>query len=299
MRQASVVPIPTTAKSIQTSSPNAAKSAVIAVIHARPHHMSVQPPSQPRGQQLSLPHVVGAVAVFGGGCCGYGFMCTTSGQCVSTQTTTSAPVVTAIPSGCSAATQFSCAASQGGGCCDNGYVCTVLENTNYCAFATGTAVKTRTGTGGILATAVPADSSSSALSTGAKAGIGVGVSLVALAIIGALMWFCLVHRRMSLRRSHGSEVPNGSKTGSKRPSAGRQPSQPSDYFGPTAGIGPFTEEHTSTDVSPGYDRGVPAVPHGPDDIASPVEIDTTEHSTVTSPGVERPKFPVENAFELP
>lgn len=235
--------------------------------------------------------------------------------------------MSAIPSGCTT-NQYACATGLGGGCCDNGQICTVLSNTNYCALATGTNVLTRTGPGGVLATLVPADQGGSkALSTGAKAGIGVGVSLGALAIIGIFLYFCLVHRRNAQRSQSasqptasqtatsqvagsqvagsqvaGSAILNGSNAGSKtrskagsnRPAPGRQASQPSDYFGPAATAGPFTEEgnHTSQATSPGYrtaqgspgyERGVAVIPQSPGDIVTPVEIDSREQSNVNSP----------------
>jgi hypothetical protein len=224
----------------------------------------------------------------GGGCCPYGYMCQTGSiGCASTASTTSNPVVTPIPSGCSAANQFSCASYLGGGCCGIGQQCVTSGNGNFCS-ATGSAMLTRTGSGGIIATAVPKPSPSSGLSTGAKAGIGVGVALGTLAVIAALMWFFLVHRRRARQTEGGSSVPpamsqnSGRNGGPVRPSPGR--SQPSDYFGPAAKSGPFTEDQNSPAMSPGSNRGVPATPQSPGDIAVPVEIDSRSHSNVTTPG---------------
>lgn len=71
--------------------------------------------------------------------------------------------------------------------------------------------------------------------------------------------------------------------------------QPSDYFGPTATAGPFTEEgvhdYTTQATSPGYvtaqgspyERGVAATPQSPGDIVTPVEIDSKEQSNVNTP----------------
>jgi hypothetical protein len=49
-----------------------------------------------------------------------------------------------------------------------------------------------------------------------------------------------------------------------------------DYFGPAPAVGPYSETHnTSPMTTPGVDRGgVPLQPHGPGDIAVPVEIDS-------------------------
>jgi hypothetical protein len=52
-------------------------------------------------------------------------------------------------------------------------------------------------------------------------------------------------------------------------------SQRSDYFGPTAAAGPFSEDHLVLPTSPGINsRGVPLTPQSPGDIAVPVEIDS-------------------------
>lgn len=160
----------------------------------------------------------------------------------------------------------------------------MVDNTNYCASATSTAM--RTGPDGILASGVTESSSSSGLSTGAKAGIGAGVALGACVVIGGLLWFCIVHRRRAraARSQHESSAPalsqvSGSKADGSRPSAGRRLT--SDYFGPSVRAGPFTDDV----VSPGSGhRGVPLSPDSPGDIAAPVEIDSRDHSNVTSPG---------------
>lgn len=58
----------------------------------------------------------------------------------------------------------------------------------------------------------------------------------------------------------------------------RLPGLAADYFGPAAVPGPFTVA-SNTASSPGHlsqDRAVPTDPHGPDDIAVPVEIDSNE-----------------------
>lgn len=203
--------------------------------------------------------------------------------CVSTASSTTA-IVTAIASGCSVVGQTSCAASLGGGCCGSDQACVTSSGGNFCS-VTGV-MATRTGAAGIATAVVQNPQNSKGLSTGAKAGIGVGVSLGALAVFAAVMWFCLVHRRRRQSEGAGS-VPNAMSEGNGRPvrpSPGR--SQPSDYFGPEAGSGPFTEGGGDA-MSPGSNsnRGVPATPQSPGDIASPVEIDSRGHSNVASPGV--------------
>jgi len=146
----------------------------------------------------------------------------------------------------------------------------------------------RTGPDGIYASNVSQGSSGGGLSSGAKAGIGAGVAVGALVVIGGLLWFCMAQRRRAKQgETEGSDsVPAMSQDGSKvsRPSNGRQTL---DYFGPTAAAGPFSGDHLVSPASPGANsRGVPLTPQSPGDIAVPVEIDSRDHSNVTSPGVE-------------
>lgn len=189
-------------------------------------------------------------------------------------------------------------------------------------------MSTRTGPGGTIATQAP-QGSGGGLSAGAKAGIGVGVAVVALGIIGVLLWFFVAHRRRArqsqksdsvpARSQGGSEKPvgskaggsktggskaggskAGSKAGSKKPSVGR--TQPSDYFGPTATIGPFTEHNATPATTPGANRGVPAIPQSPGDIATPVEIDSQVQSTRPTPNIDEyatAKGVTEHPVELP
>lgn len=168
--------------------------------------------------------------------------------------------------------------------------CTVVDNTNYCASAASSAI--RTGPEGIVASGVSETetSKSSGLSTGAKAGIGVGVALGACVLVGALLWFCVVHRRNARAKmsQHESSAPalsqvSGSKADTNRPNPG--PRSRSDYFGPSAKAGPFTDDMTSFGASPGANsRGVPLSPDSPVDISAAVEIDSRDYSNVTSPG---------------
>jgi len=221
----------------------------------------------------------------GGGCCSYGSLCATGGNCVSTaQPTTSNAVVSEIPVGCTTS-QIACPTSIGGGCCNVGQSCTVLDNTNYCTGASGSSSAVRTGLNGVLASAVPNNSGTSGLSTGTKAGIGAGVALLCCLVIGGLLWFCVVHRRRA-RLSEPASAPDTSEKSGTRGSKSRPSGthQGSDYFVPTAASGPYTENHASSGISPGFNRGVPVTPQNPSDITAPVEIDSREHSNVASPG---------------
>lgn len=142
---------------------------------------------------------------FGGGCCPYGFNCASSGQCIGTSSTVSAsssssvsPLVTPVPSGCSAQGQTRCTAGagiSGAGCCDAGYACITVSLNLMCSATPSSSSATATAPDNVTVEH-PSDKSSS-LSTGAKAGIGIGVILAAAVVIGALTWFCL-------RRCHRS-----------------------------------------------------------------------------------------------
>jgi len=221
---------------------------------------------------------------YGGGCCSFDSQCGSNNACVPLSTSTSAAVVSEIPSGCTT-NQIACPTSLGGGCCDNTLTCTVISNTNFCAAPAGTAI--RTGTNGILETSVP--QSSSGLSTGAKAGIGAGLAVVACLVAGLLLWFCVLHRRQAAMQSTESgsnpRPAMSQASGSAAPMARRATGQQAaDYFGPAAIAGPYTSDHTSAVTSPATDRGVPVSPQSPGDIQVPVEIDSRGHSTATSPG---------------
>ncbi|KAE8452764.1 hypothetical protein EG329_013036 [Mollisiaceae sp. DMI_Dod_QoI] len=234
-------------------------------------------------------------SAFGGHCCSYNSDCAANSQCLPTATSSSNAVTTGASNACPTS-QSACANSLGGGCCSVGQACTVVDNTNYCA--SNTALATRTGPHGILATA-SSPSSSSGLSTGAKAGIGAGVAVGALVVLSAFLWFCLGQRRRARQAASVPAMSQGSESGTKQPSAGQQGS---DYFGPPATVGPFTEHHAT---SPGADRGVPVSPQSPGDITVPVEIgsnDSRGHSNVTTPGAfEYVKAPgtTEDPVELP
>lgn len=201
-----------------------------------------------------------------------------------------------VPSGCTTS-QISCAREVGGGCCGVGQMCTVVGNTNYCAAGGASAI--RTGPDGVLASGVTETKSHSGLSSGAKAGIGGGIAGLALLVAGGVLYFCILQRRKARGREEEETVPamsqtSGSKGGSRKAgSAGTKPSLPpgrrqtGDYFGPTAKAGPYT--NTSAASSPGYTyRGVPINPQSPGDITVAVEIDSTEHSNVNTPGFYEP-----------
>jgi hypothetical protein len=91
-----------------------------------------------------------------------------------------------------------------------------------------------------------------------------------------------------------------SQTGAARPTG------ISDYFGPVAQSGPFTDNESPGSVPA---RGVPLAPNSPGDIVGAVEIGhSREHSNVTSPGEVIESTPdylkevpesTEHRFELP
>ena len=196
-------------------------------------------------------------------------------------------VVPMVPPGCTTS-QTSCDASIGGGCCDLTQSCTQVTGRAFCA------ERAPSPTISGIAEFHP----KAGLSTGAKAGIAVGVVVGVGLIIGVLTWCCLRSRR----RRRASEVGGATASTSRRsgPSRiigaiiggggrGQQPmsevnsdvqSRPGgtqDYFGPEAAVGPYSDSRLpSTGTTPGVDRdrGVPLQPHGPGDIAVPVEIDS-------------------------
>jgi hypothetical protein len=160
---------------------------------------------------------------------------------------------------------------------------------------------TRTGTDGVTATAGAGGGGGGGLSSGAKAGIGAGVAGGAFVILGGLLWFCMAKRRTAARLAQGGGAEEASQQQRNSMPAMSQASNSvmgggkkrhlstSDYFGPTAGVGPFTEsaegEYVISPIAgPGNDGAVPAKPHGPGDIAVPVEIDSGVASTVPTPG---------------
>lgn len=179
--------------------------------------------------------------------------------------------------------QSVCAVEQGGGCCSVGWGCTAISSTNYCASASESAF--RTGPNNSQSTDIlPSSSRKGGLSSAAKAGIGGGIAVLALAIIGGVIYFCIMQRRRARTVVEESESDNvlavSQVSGPGRPNPVRR--QTADYFGPDAKTGPYTDTY-SPEGSPGLQRGVPVSPHSPGDIALPVEIDSISHSSVTTP----------------
>ncbi|KAH8881635.1 hypothetical protein GQ53DRAFT_497293 [Thozetella sp. PMI_491] len=223
----------------------------------------------------------------GGGCCDFGQGCGDH-VCLKTSTPTPSAVVTQLPAGCTTS-QIGCPSSLGGGCCANTQVCTMVTGAALCAPAT--VVPTESG--------VTAAVQSSELSTGAKAGIGVGVVVASAVVIGLATWCCIRQRRLrrsqaaaSQRQSVPQIVGGGGRAMTETNSdtmsrGGPLAGMNQDYFGPNAGVGPYTDnaqtEVTSPGTSPGIDRAVPLEPHGPGDIAAAVEIDSR-----ASPGPRGP-----------
>jgi hypothetical protein len=214
-------------------------------------------------------------ASLGGACCSFGYSCASGGQCVSSAAPTSTSAVVGIasvaPSGC-ATNQIACPSTEGGGCCGVGLDCAVVDSTNYCSNAL------RTGDGISPSSVAAHTGTKQGLSMGVKAGIGAGVAILTFSLLGVLLWFCVVHRRrVRARSAREREVPMISQA-YKTDGRPTQRRQTSDYFGPRATAGPFTESTTSliSPISPGSEggRGVPLSPLSPGDIAAPVEIDS-------------------------
>lgn len=210
---------------------------------------------------------------------------------------------TCCPRSCTATSQYLCASAYGGQCCNYDQGC--ASNSQCIATSTSSSIASNTGTAtgtGPTGSSSASSSSSSGLSIGAKAGVGAGVAVGALVVVSGFLWFCLAHRRRAKRAAAVPAMSQGSDSGAKRPSGGRSGS---DYFGPAAAVGPFTEHHDSTATSPGARSGVPVSPQSPGDIAIPVEIDSNQsrgHSNVTTPGAfefKKGSGTTEEPVELP
>ncbi|KAK0614259.1 hypothetical protein B0T14DRAFT_305627 [Immersiella caudata] len=212
----------------------------------------------------------------GGACCSYGSVCGAN-VCISTvsASTSSKPIVTQVPEGCTTS-QITCAASIGGGCCAVTQTCTLVSGSARCAEA----VITPTGSGVSLAEERPN------LTVGAKAGISVGVVVGCGLLIGLATWWCL--RRRKERSELSSQQPRPTGVIGHVLGGGRDPTDTAsemvshgvpnhgiaqDYFGPDPVVGPYTEYHNESGISTPR-VGVPLQPHGPGDIAAPVEIDS-------------------------
>jgi hypothetical protein len=214
----------------------------------------------------------------GGDCCSYGSICASNSQCISTvsASTSSTPLVSQIPVGCTVS-QITCAQSLGGGCCAATQSCTLVSGAARCADQ----LVTPTGSGVALA------EESAGLSTAAKAGVSVGVVVGCGLLIGVLTWWCLRRRREKSEMASDPQGPrptgvigavlgSGRVTGddaSEMVSHGAPvPGIARDYFGPDPAAGPYTDFQHSGVSTPRM--GVPLRPDGPGDIAAPVEIDS-------------------------
>ena len=256
----------------------------------------------------------------GGGCCSYGSVCGTGGRCLFTRPPppppSSSPSLTMAPPGCTTG-QITCPATLGGGCCDATHSCTLVDDKPHCAPVT--ALPSGSGIGVVDA--------AGGLSPGATAGLSVGVVVGSGLLIGAATWWCLRQRRERRRQSEagsssyrprptgvvGRIVGGGTATSSggggggggnremlmmtteegsdMMSRSGRLAGLPQDYFGPDPAIGPYSDALASAETTPGpelRDRGgVPVQPHGPGDIAAPVEIDSrlsVPHARPAGPG---------------
>lgn len=241
------------------------------------------------GRVCTGTSMYGCPASFGGGCCPYGQVCGVSSLCLSTSAASSSALVSEVPAGCTTS-QVACASSLGGGCCANTQACTFINGGAKCVETT----TVPTGTG---VSAVPQDADAG-LGTGAKAGIAVGVVVAAGVVIGALTWWCIRQRRSRSETASDSHPRPGQIVGgggrAMTETNSDDASRPGglgglahDYFGPNPLVGPYTDvahtEATSAGTSPGVERGVPLEPHGPGDIAAPVEIDSRVNPLMLTP----------------
>lgn len=226
-------------------------------------------------------------AEFGGGCCGYGSTCASDRQCRSTRTTETA-IVTAIEPGCNSTDEHACPDDDG--CCLNWMHCTTVSGEGACAPG-----NTERGFTFVPESTGDSDNDSGGgLSTGARAGIGVGVAVVVCAVLGGLVWFCLMRRRRARQETERSPTvsqrppphralgsdrspPTMSEVTTEVTRASRLRGLTQDYFGPAATAGPYTttDNPSPAATSPGTPpRGVPLTAHSPNDITAPVEIDS-------------------------
>ncbi|KAI1332679.1 hypothetical protein F5Y16DRAFT_122578 [Xylariaceae sp. FL0255] len=235
---------------------------------------------------------------FGGQCCPNSGACATGGQCIIPPTSSSSisTVVSEIPSGCTAATQFSCASSLGGGCCDLGSAC-VYSPTG--TTSTGVCSPTQTAISPGNATVTQ----NTGLSSGAKAGIGVGVAIGAAIVIAAITWLCLKKRhRPGQMNTNGSAVEmrvsgvGGSGGGSGARGAGdaagivgRRTSRMRDTQGPASPWTAFSDASSPTagfNRPPLHEHGLTYEYFGPDAVEGPYT-DRGENPArnLSSPGI--------------
>ncbi|KAL1842006.1 hypothetical protein VTJ49DRAFT_6172 [Mycothermus thermophilus] len=210
----------------------------------------------------------------------------------------------APPPGCETG-QRSCPASLGGGCCAVTQACTVVDGRGYCA-------ETPAVTDGV--SVVDGDGSGVGLSGGAIAGVAVGAVVGAGLLAGVAWLAWCRRRRDGGEKEDGDGGDGGGGSfwrGRRGPAglvgriigggstgiAGTMPGRddlddgatsdlasptgrltglPQGYYGPDPAVGPYTDPMTpgGPRSAVSYTGGVPVLPHGPGDIAAPVEIDS-------------------------
>ncbi|KAL3422540.1 hypothetical protein PVAG01_06696 [Phlyctema vagabunda] len=168
----------------------------------------------------------------------------------------------------------------GSNCCDSGASCsegqckTTSSSTVVVQMSSTTANTAAQRTGSQATDGSTAVATDSGLSPGAKAGIGVGISIVFLLMGAAIVWFCVVHRRMVLQSEGSSAEPAMSEANINHSS----PTHPgsNNYFGTDTTSGAYANDdfQVTSATSTNYDRGVPLNPQSPGDITSPVELDS-------------------------
>ncbi|KAL2264703.1 hypothetical protein VTJ83DRAFT_7213 [Remersonia thermophila] len=247
----------------------------------------------------------------GAGCCGYGATCApgggsgggsgVTGLCVPTPEPSTLPAggggapTVGAPAGCETGQQ-ACPMSLGGGCCAATQVCTLVDGTRYCAD-----MPLDTSTSG------DEDEHGSGLGGGAIAGVAVGAAAGAGVMAGVLWWACWRRRRRRrsgtgggerAEKAHGGKSTRLTGTTNGRGDAddaaasdvasrnGRLGGPTQGYRGPAPAVGPYTETMAPDlpidSMSP--IGGVPVMPHGPGDIAAPVEIDSRVRGQGQDPG---------------
>ncbi|OBT81216.1 hypothetical protein VE02_10029 [Pseudogymnoascus sp. 03VT05] len=228
----------------------------------------------------------------GGGCCSLGYNCA-SNACYRSIPSTSSTTSSSIPS--CPTSDIPCT-DDIGGCCNSAAHCTMLESTGYCA--TGSAAPTERRTGGNTGNEIiDKPRGGGGLGNGAKAGIGAGVAIGALLVIGAAVWWWTSRRRQAGGSAPGGSGRESGPWGSARGGTetvvsmqqGSTPGAPDmagrgteDYFGPAAGVGPFTGAEGAGVARSG---AVPVSPNQPGDIQPAVEIgEALGLPTPVSPG---------------
>ncbi|ELR04162.1 hypothetical protein VC83_03034 [Pseudogymnoascus destructans] len=212
----------------------------------------------------------------GGKCCSLGTTCVSNG-CVVTLPPTSSTTTSSTPS-CHTS-EIPCT-DDIGGCCNSAAHCTMLGSTGYCA--TGSAAPTERRIGGSPGNGViEQPRGGGGLSSGAKAGIGAGVA-IGLLVIGAAVWWWMSRRRQAGGSARGGTEMVVSMQQASTPGAPGVARGAEDYFGPAAGVGPFTGAEGAGAARSG---AVPVSPDQPGDIQPAVEIgESLGRPTPVSPG---------------